>query len=59
MQIQAIKGSDGFKFCIERVGEGKLEEGDQKVQTSSYKITKSWDVTYNMGTIVNTAEWYI
>ena len=29
----------------------ELDEGDQKVQTFSYKIHKSWDVMYN---IVNT-----
>ena len=38
---------------------GKVGEGCQKVQTSRYKINKSWDVMYSMVTIVNTAVWYI
>ena len=32
-----------------------MKEGGQKVQTSSYKISKSWDVTYSMVTTVTTA----
>ena len=32
---------------------GEMGEGGQKVQTSSYKINKSWDVTYSMATIGN------
>ena len=36
----------------ERVG--KMGKGGQKVQTSSYKRNKSWDVMYSMVTIVNT-----
>ena len=30
-----------------------MGEGDQKGQTSSYKINKSWVVRYSMLTIVN------
>ena len=37
-------------------GEGrKLEEGGQKVQTSSYGIRRTVDIIYNMMTIANTA----
>ena len=32
-----------------------MEEGNQKVQTTSYKINKYWDVMYNMTIIINTA----
>ena len=32
----------------------QLVEGDQKVQTFSYKIHKLWDVMYSVVTIVNT-----
>ena len=32
----------------------ELDEGDQKVQTFSYKIHKLWDVMYSVVTIVNT-----
>ena len=32
----------------------QLDEGDQKVQTFSYKIHKLWDVMYSVVTIVNT-----
>ena len=35
-------------------GGGKMNEGGQKVHTSSYKIHKSWRCTvYSMMTIVN------
>ena len=30
-----------------------MDAGGQKVQTSSYKINKSWDVMYSVVTIVN------
>lgn len=30
-----------------------MGEGDQKVQTSSYKISQSQDVMHNVGTLVN------
>lgn len=32
-----------------------MGEGGQKVQTSSYKISQSQDVMYNVGTLVNNA----
>ena len=32
----------------------QLDEGDQKVQTFSYKIHKLWNVMYSVVTIVNT-----
>ena len=32
---------------------GKTDEGDQEVQTCSYKLNKSWDVIYSTGNIVN------
>ena len=35
-------------WWISEIGEGYLE-----VQTSSYKINKSWDVTQSIGNIVN------
>ena len=31
----------------------EINEGKQKVQTSSYKINESWDEIYSMGNIVN------
>ena len=41
----------------------ELDEGGQKVQTSSYKqkyMSKYWDVMYNdIITTVNAAVWYI
>ena len=33
---------------------GALDESGQKVQTSSYKITRSWEYTCSMVTIVST-----
>ena len=36
-----------------------MGEGSQKVQTSSYKVNKSWDVIYSMVTIVNNTVLYI
>ena len=32
----------------------EIGEGSQKVQTSSYKINKPWDVKYSMVTRVDT-----
>ena len=32
---------------------GKMDEGGQKVQTSSYKKYKSWEYTYSMMTEVS------
>ena len=43
---------------IEGVGHGKLDEGGQKVKTSSYKMHKYW-VMHNMITVVNTDVWYV
>lgn len=42
-------------------GQGKEEEwkGDQKVQTSSFKMNAYLDVTYNVMTVTNIAVWYI
>ena len=40
-------------------GEGELDGGGQKVQTSSYEIKGTGDVLYNTMTVVNTAIWYI
>ena len=34
--------------------EGELDEGSQKVQTSSYKIRKYYSVMYNMINIIDT-----
>ena len=34
-------------WLLPQAGEGKLGEGGQKVQTSSYKICKSWDTIYS------------
>ena len=36
-------------------GEGKLDEGSQKVQISSYKITSTRDVMYSMINRISTA----
>ena len=33
---------------------GEMGEESQKIQTSSYKMNKSWGFMYNMVTIVNT-----
>ena len=45
---------------VEGIGEGELDEGSQKVQTSRYKIRKfTRDVTCNMKNIINTAVDYI
>ena len=35
---------------------GGMNEGSQKVQTSSYKIKESWDVMSSMVTILNNKE---
>lgn len=32
---------------------GGMGEGDQRVQTSRYEISKFWDVMYNVVTIVS------
>ena len=45
-------------WLLPQAGEGKLGEGGQKVQTSSYKISKSWDVIYSMVTTANNAILY-
>ena len=37
---------------------GGLDEGSQKVQTSSYRVSTG-EVMYSMMTIVNTAIWYV
>ena len=34
-------------------GVDKMGEGDQKVYTFGYKITKSWDVRHNIVTMLN------
>ena len=31
----------------------EMGEGGQEVQTSSYKINKSWDIRYSIMTIIN------
>ena len=36
-----------------------MGKGGQKVQTSSYKINKSWDVMYSMMNTVNNTVTYI
>ena len=36
-------------------GKRELDEFSQKVQSSSYKISKYWDVMCNMTTVANTA----
>ena len=45
-------------WLLPQAGEGKLGEGGQKVQTSSYKICKSWDTIYSMVTTANNAILY-
>ena len=35
------------------IGLHKMGEGDPKIQTSSYKINKSWDIIYSVVTTVN------
>ena len=40
-------------------GEGEVEEDDQKVQNSRYKVNKYWEVTYKMMTTPNTAVGYL
>ena len=47
-----------YMWLLPQAGEGKLGEGGQKVQTSSYKISKSWDVIYSMLTTANNALLY-
>ena len=38
----------------EKGGEmSEIGEEDQEVQTTSYKINKSWDIIYSVGNIVN------
>ena len=37
----------------QRQGVDEMCKGNQKVQTSSYKINKSWGLMYSMGTVVN------
>lgn len=32
------------RLIVGRCGDGEMDEGDQKVQTFSYKIHKTWDV---------------
>ena len=43
----------GFQRGNRGWGMGEMDEGHQKVRTSSYKINKSWDKIYRMTTIVN------
>lgn len=47
----------GFQGSILKIGGvwkvGELDEGGQKVSTSSYKVNKTWEVRYTMMTIVN------
>ena len=38
---------------LQRRGVGEMGGGGQKVQTSSYKVTKSWDVMHSMVFTVN------
>ena len=38
---------------------GKMDEGDQKVQTSSYKINKSWVCNLEHVTVINSTVLYI
>ena len=40
-------------------GIGKVGECGQNLQTSSYKINKSWDVMYNIVATVNNSVMYI
>ena len=47
-----------YLWLLPPAGEGKLGEGSQKVQTSSYKISKSREVVYSMVTIANNAILY-
>ena len=47
-----------YMWLLPQAGEGKLGEGGQKVQTSSYKICKSWDTIYSMVTTANNAILY-
>ena len=51
LQIYLINCSFARNFILENMSE--LGEGGQKVPTSSYKISKSWDVMDIMVTIVN------
>ena len=47
-----------YDYQRQRIGEGELKEGGQKVQHSSYNISIR-DVIFNMMTPVNTAVSYI
>lgn len=46
VRFVATRGEDGA---------GGLDEGGQKVPTSNEKISKHWDVMYNLRTLGNTA----
>lgn len=48
-----------FQINIQGLMKFLLEEGGQKVQNSSYKLSKYGDVMYNKMTVINTAVWYI
>lgn len=39
-------------------GGGEMGEVGQKIKTSDYKINKSWDVIYNIVTVVNNTVLY-
>ena len=53
-ESQAHRYREQTRGCQRRVW-GVIErgEGGSKVQTSSYKINKSWDVMYSLVTVVN------
>ena len=40
------------------MGKGELDEDSQKVQTSTYRMSKCRDVMYNMIKIINTVVCY-
>ena len=40
-------------------GVGEMGEGGQKVQTSSYRINKSWNVMCSVVTVVNNTVLYV
>lgn len=53
------KRSDLWLPEVEGMGKEEEWKGDQKVQTSSFKMNAYLDVTYNVMTITNIAVWYI
>lgn len=38
------------EIYVKEAGERELDKGGQKVQMSTYKISKYWDVRYNIVT---------